>query len=102
MEFRFTPEEEELVKEVHDFLEEETTPELLAESLELGGIYGGPESRKIVPKMGALGPLFKSKAGKIKTVLENMELKESEKFSIGAKLFKPVILFLISSSENMP
>ena len=40
------------------------------------------EVKKIVPKMGVLGPLFKGKAGKIKTVLENMELKESKKISV--------------------
>ena len=32
--------------------------------------------KKIVPNMGKLGPLFKDKAGKIKDILENMELKE--------------------------
>jgi alkylation response protein AidB-like acyl-CoA dehydrogenase len=55
MEFRFTPEEEKLVKEVHDFLEREVTPQLVAECFELGFIYGGPEGRKVIPKMGASG-----------------------------------------------
>ena len=40
------------------------------------------EVRKIVPKMDALGPLFKGKAGIIKTALENMELKETENISV--------------------
>jgi len=40
------------------------------------------EVKKIVPKMDVLGPLFKDKAGKIKTLLENMEVKESKKISI--------------------
>ncbi|MEA3458224.1 MAG: glycine--tRNA ligase, partial [Candidatus Thermoplasmatota archaeon] len=39
------------------------------------------EVKKIVPKMGVLGPLFKDKAGKIKTILENMNVKESKKIS---------------------
>lgn len=40
------------------------------------------EVKKIVPKMGVLGPLFKDKAGKIKTILENMDVKESKKISV--------------------
>jgi len=40
------------------------------------------EVKKIVPNMGELGPLFKGKAGKIKTLLENMDVKESKKISV--------------------
>jgi glycyl-tRNA synthetase len=40
------------------------------------------EMKKFVPKMDVLGPLFKDKAGKIKTILENMEVKGSKKLSI--------------------
>ena len=40
------------------------------------------EMKKIVPKMGELGPLFKGKAGKIKTLLENMEVKDTKKVSV--------------------
>lgn len=40
------------------------------------------EVKKIVPNMGKLGPLFKGKAGKIKTLLENMEVKDTKKISI--------------------
>jgi len=40
------------------------------------------ELKKIVPKMDVLGPLFKDKAGKIKTLLENMDLKETKKITI--------------------
>lgn len=38
--------------------------------------------KKIVPDMGKLGPLFKGEAGKIKTILENLNVKDSEKISI--------------------
>lgn len=38
--------------------------------------------KKIVPDMGKLGPLFKGKAGEIKTLLENMEVKNSKDISI--------------------
>jgi len=55
VEFGFTSEEEEIVKEAHELMERERTPELLAETLELGGIYGGTEGRKICQKMGARG-----------------------------------------------
>ncbi len=37
---------------------------------------------KIVPDMGVLGPLFKDKAGKIKKILENMDLKEKSNIII--------------------
>jgi len=40
------------------------------------------EMKKIVPKMSVLGPLFKDKAGKIKELLEKMEVKESKKISV--------------------
>jgi len=40
------------------------------------------EMKKIVPKMGVLGPLFKDKAGKIKEILEKMDAKESKKISV--------------------
>ena len=40
------------------------------------------EVKKIVPNMGKLGPLFKGKAGKIKTLLENMEVKDTKKISV--------------------
>jgi len=40
------------------------------------------EVKKIAPKMGVIGPLFKSNAGKIKTILEKMELNESKKLSV--------------------
>lgn len=40
------------------------------------------ELKKIVPKMDVLGPLFKDKAGKIKTLLENMDLKEVKEMTI--------------------
>jgi len=40
------------------------------------------EVKKIVPNMGKLGPLFKGKAGRIKTLLENMEVKDTKKISV--------------------
>ncbi|UCH71701.1 MAG: glycine--tRNA ligase, partial [Thermoplasmatales archaeon] len=40
------------------------------------------EVKKIVPNMGVMGPLFKGKAGKIKTILENMEVKDIKKISV--------------------
>ena len=38
------------------------------------------ELKKIVPKMDVLGPLFKDKAGKIKAILEKMEVKRIKKY----------------------
>ena len=40
MDFSFSPEEQALLKDVRAFLQSETTPELLAETQELGFIYG--------------------------------------------------------------
>ena len=40
------------------------------------------EVKKIVPKMDVLGPLFKGKAGKIKELLENIDVKDTKKVSI--------------------
>jgi glycyl-tRNA synthetase len=40
------------------------------------------EIKKIVPKMDALGPLFKDKAAKIKVILENMSIKDTKKITI--------------------
>lgn len=38
--------------------------------------------KKIVPKMGVLGPLFKDKAGKIQTILENMKVNDIKKIYV--------------------
>ncbi|MCK5261621.1 MAG: glycine--tRNA ligase [Thermoplasmatales archaeon] len=38
--------------------------------------------KKIVPKMNVMGPLFKDKAGKIKDLLEKIDVKDTKKISI--------------------
>ena len=38
--------------------------------------------KKIVPKMDVMGPLFKGKAGKIKEMLEKMEVKDTKRVSV--------------------
>ena len=40
------------------------------------------EIKKIIPKMAELGPLFKKKAGEIKIILENMEVKRLDKILV--------------------
>jgi glycyl-tRNA synthetase len=40
------------------------------------------KNKKIIPIMEELGPSFKNKAGEIKKILENMEVKKTEKLSI--------------------
>ena len=40
------------------------------------------EIKRIVPKMGVLGPLFKDEAGKIKELLENTDVKDTKSISI--------------------
>ncbi len=58
MEFSFSPEEEKLLEEVRAFLKSEVTDALLAESEELGHIYGGREGRKFIRKFAAHGWLI--------------------------------------------
>jgi alkylation response protein AidB-like acyl-CoA dehydrogenase len=55
MDFRFSPEEEKLLQEVRSFLKSEVTDALLAESEELGHIYGGKEGRNFIQKFAAHG-----------------------------------------------
>ncbi len=55
MDFGFSPEERTLLEDVREFLRSESTPELLAETLQLGYIYGGEEGRKFIKKFAANG-----------------------------------------------
>jgi alkylation response protein AidB-like acyl-CoA dehydrogenase len=55
MNFELSQEEQKILDEFRVLVKDETTPELLAETRELGGIYGGTEGRKFVQKMGARG-----------------------------------------------
>jgi alkylation response protein AidB-like acyl-CoA dehydrogenase len=55
MDFGFKKEEEDLVSEVRAFIKKEATPEMLAETSQLGQIYGGPEGRKFIQKFAAKG-----------------------------------------------
>jgi alkylation response protein AidB-like acyl-CoA dehydrogenase len=55
MDFAFKEEEEKIVQEVRNFLQDEVTPELVDETLDLGLIYGGREGRKFVKKFAAKG-----------------------------------------------
>jgi len=40
------------------------------------------EVKKIIPKMNKLGPIFKGNAGKIKTILEDMQIKDTKKILV--------------------
>ena len=55
MDFGFTREEEELIEEVRVFIKQEVTPELVAETEELGGIYGGTQARNFIKKFATKG-----------------------------------------------
>jgi alkylation response protein AidB-like acyl-CoA dehydrogenase len=55
MDFEFSAEEQNVLKEVRAFLESEITPELKAESLAIGYCYGGELGRKFVRKFAANG-----------------------------------------------
>jgi hypothetical protein len=55
MNFNFKKEEKELIEEVRKFISQEATPEMMAETYELGGVYGGSEGRKFIQKFAAKG-----------------------------------------------
>jgi hypothetical protein len=55
MEFQFTQENQEIIREVRAFIKKEATPELLQEAHEMEYIYGGPEGRKFTKKFAANG-----------------------------------------------
>ena len=55
MDFGFKKEEEDLISEIRAFIKKEATPEMLAETRQLGHIYGGPEGRKFIQKFAANG-----------------------------------------------
>lgn len=58
MNFGFSKEEEALLEEVRAFIKKETTPELLAETLELGACFGGREARKFIQRLASRGWLI--------------------------------------------
>lgn len=61
------------------------------------------EVRKIVPNMGVLGPLFKDKAGKIKDLLEKMEVTDNKKITItieGEKIEIPENCYKITETKE--
>ena len=68
--------------------------------------YDNPKNvklKKIVPDMGFLGPIFKEDARKIKEILENMEVKESDKLEInlnGKKIKIPKKAYKIIEKEE--
>jgi alkylation response protein AidB-like acyl-CoA dehydrogenase len=55
MDFRFSKEEEEILQQVRDFIQQEATPELLAETHALERIYGGKLGREFIKKFAANG-----------------------------------------------
>jgi glycyl-tRNA synthetase len=61
------------------------------------------EVKKIIPNMGVLGPLFKDKAGKIKDLLEKMEIKDNKKITItieGEKIEIPENCYKITETKE--
>jgi len=55
MDFEFSREEKEILEEVREFINKETTPELIEETGRLGFIYGGPLGREFIRKFAANG-----------------------------------------------
>ena len=63
------------------------------------------EVKKIVPKMGELGPLFKGKAGRIKDLLDKMNVEETKNISLeldGKKIDIPYNCYeIVEKKEKM-
>ncbi|MCP4749292.1 MAG: acyl-CoA dehydrogenase [Proteobacteria bacterium] len=55
MDFGFSKEEEEIIQEVREFIERESTPEMLEETHALERIYGGKLGREFIRKFAAKG-----------------------------------------------
>ncbi len=55
MDFAYTPEQETLREEVRQFIEDNVTPEILAEIEETGVRRGGPQTREMYRKVGERG-----------------------------------------------
>jgi len=55
MDFDFLLEEKEVLAEVREFIQSEVSPELHAETQQLGRIYGGEEGRAFTKKFAAHG-----------------------------------------------
>jgi alkylation response protein AidB-like acyl-CoA dehydrogenase len=55
VDFDFTNEEKELIQEIRKFIKQEARPEVLTETHQLEGIYGGAEGRKFMKKFAAKG-----------------------------------------------
>jgi len=60
MDFGFSQNEKDLIREVRQFIKEESSPELIKESLEAEYIPGGKESNRFFKKFGAKGWLTPS------------------------------------------
>ena len=55
MDFEFKPEEQKIIREVRSFIEAESTPEMLEETLSIGNCYGGRLGREFIKKFAANG-----------------------------------------------
>jgi hypothetical protein len=104
MDFGFTPEEEKLRQEVHDFLRKEVTPELIAEVVEYSGGAGPVHGRRIIQKMGARGwlcPTWPKEYGGINSsemvgfiIRDEMTYAGAPVSLVGATMAGPTILRL--------
>jgi hypothetical protein len=102
MEFGFTEEEIKLIEDVRAFIRKESTPELLAETHELGEIYGGQEGRKFIKKLAARGWFVphwpKAYGGQESSAMVTFIIRDELAYSelpwgfVGAYIAGPIIL----------
>ena len=102
MRFDVTDEERKFREQVRDLLKREVTPEAIAESFANGLLYGGPEGKKVVQKLGAKGwftPTWPRKYGGIEASEWTMYMVHDELaywgapwVYIGGRMSGPTIL----------
>ena len=109
MDFQFSPEIEEVLKEVRAFIKAEATQEMLDETYELGPLYGGPEQRKFIQKFASKGwltPNWPKEYGGLESsamlsfaIKEEMYLAKLHMSFVAAAMAGPTILHF--GSEEM-
>src|SRR4030042_3811109 len=102
MDFGFTEQENEFIKNVRAFIRQESTPELLEETREIGGIYGGIEGRRFIKKFAARGwrtPNWPKVYGGLDSsamaafmIRDELAYSELPHVFVGAQMAGPIIL----------
>jgi len=102
MEFQFKKEESDLIARVREFIKENVTPEIVEETHQLGGVFGGIEARRFIKKLavnGWLTPAWPKEYGGLDSsemitymIRDEMAYFELPLYFVGAYNAGPMIL----------